>query len=214
MHILNLGNAKRMSAIIGVCGTNFCTFVSDGRLVVSDGDKWRTSKEDFQKIVRINDKLIYGATGVFKESESLLDPLNVYPDKSGLTMRLAHKAILAHAEKVKDKIPCARNYLLGGKDNKGNFCIYEIHINFETYEVETAERKPEQITETTSTFGISCALPSKLIQEKEHWINKVEQCILSSKYHQDMIDKISGVIGEIADKDDTVGKKIYTLTVQ
>ncbi len=214
MLILSCGEAKKMSVIIGVCGTNFCTFVSDGRLVAYKGDEWTVSREDFKKIVQINDDLIYGATGVFREDEDILDPLKPYPDKNRLTMDSAYKAIIEHAEKIKYRIPCARNYLLGGKDKNGEFVLCEVHINFETYAVEAAVRKPERITASASTFCISCALPLSLTSEKEMWVDKVEKCVRSSTYHREMVDKISNLIREIADKDETVGKRICVLTVQ
>lgn len=53
-----------------------------------------------------------------------------------------------------------------------------------------------------------------MTQERELWVDKVAQCVQASRYHQDMVEKISEVVREISDRDDTVGGKIYTLTVQ
>ena len=41
----------------------------------------------------------------------------------------------------------------------------------------------------------------------------VENCITSSNTHGEMIEKVSGVIGKIAELDDTVGGNVSALSV-
>ena len=50
-------------------------------------------------------------------------------------------------------------------------------------------------------------------RERKLWVDKVVQCVQTSQYHQDMVEKISELVREISDRDDTVGGKIYILTV-
>lgn len=210
MRILNTGELKSMSAIIGVCGTNFCSFIADGRMVRNSKDGVTPVSDNIQKIFKINDRVLFGATGWFEQHEEITSPLDVYPNKSVITLRMAYKAVLEYIEQHKYAMPQTRNYLVGGKDNKGQFCIYEVHVNFETFKAETALRAP---VPPEYNFAISCALPPKLASRVDEFTSMVGSCIRSCSYHQDMLQKVAGVIRKISEMDDTVGTNIMTLSV-
>ena len=100
--------------------------------------------------------------------------------------------------------------MIGGKDSKGKFCIYEVQADFKTYEVETTLRIPEP---PNTNYGISCGLPSKLHGGEDEFVDMVGKCILSSKTHEETIEKVSGVVGKIAELDDTVDGSVSALSV-
>ena len=62
-------------------------------------------------------------------------------------------------------------------------------------------------------FGISCSLPPKQCSRSDELVGMVENCITSSKTHGEMIQEESGVIGKIAELDDTVGGSVSALSV-
>ena len=204
------GELNRMSAIIGICGENFCSFVADTRLTHNSGDEYIVANDTTQKIFKVNDHVLFGMTGLFRTGEEILVPLDIYPEKDVVTLRMAYKAVLGYLEKNKYKIPLMRSYLIGGKDNKGRFCIYEVHMNFETYKAETVLRMPEP---PVTSYGIFCAIPPELHDRKNEFLDMAGDCITSSGELGEMLQKVAGVIGKIADADGTVGRTITALSV-
>ena len=190
------GELNRMSAIIGICGENFCSFIADTRLTAYFKKGHKTANDKTQKIFKINKCVLFGMTGVFWKNEKILAPLDIYPDHSVVTLRMAYKAVIEYIEGEKYEMPPMRNYMIGGKDSKGKFCIYEVQVNFKTYEIETTLRIPEP---PNTNYGISCGLPSKLHGREDELVDMVGKCILSSKTHGETIKKVSGVIGKIAE---------------
>lgn len=200
-----------MSMVVGVCSTNFCSLIADGRRVTVDGSgNMKIAEEKFQKIFKVNDRVMLGATGWFQSGENLLSPIKDYCDPSAITMRMAKKAVLEYIERNQARITTTRNYILGGKDNKGRYCLYEIHVDGDTHSVEVEERIPSP----PYNFGVSCALPQKLAERKQEFLDLIGSCITSCKTHEEMKEKLAAVIREVSDLDDTVGKEIACLTVQ
>ncbi len=205
------GSVMNMSAVIGICGENFCSFVADKRKTLNQGLKYHIADDDFRKIYKINDRILIAGTGLFDIEEEITSPLDVYPNKSGLTLRLVYKAVVSYIERRKYDIKFPRNYLIGGKDNKGKFCICEVHFNVETCEVETTLRMPNP---PESNFALSLAIPNRLKNMHDDVLEMVSDCITSSTTHSEMIQKVSDVIEDLSVLDDTIGKNTYSLTVQ
>ena len=210
--IIDNGVIMYMSTVIGICGTNFCSLCADSRKVTNDKNTVKVVNNTTQKVFKINDRVLFGATGVFKSTENLLDPLKVYPDKSVITVRTAYKAVIDYINRNKSIIDWCyfRNYMVGGKDNKGRFCIYEIHFNPDTGEVDTTLRMPSP---PMFNFSISCALPLNLQGEEQEYINKVGNAISSSNTHGEMLNGIKDVIKEISKKDITVGGEMQVVSI-
>ena len=204
------GELNRMSAIIGICGENFCSFIADTRLIANFAEDHKTISDTTQKIFKINECVLFGMTGLFRAGEKVLAPFDIYQDHSVITLRMAYKAVIDYIEKNKYEMLPPRNYLIGGKDNKGKFCIYEAQVNFNTYEAEAILRIPEP---PTTNYGISCSLPPKLCSRSDEFVGMVGNCVTSSNTHGEMIEKVSGVIGKIAELDDTVGGNVSALSV-
>lgn len=199
-----------MSAIIGICGINFCSFVADRRLTTTYEGRTKIVSDDFHKIFKINDHVLFGATGLFERIEAIVEPLGSFRKWGNLTVQDAYEAAVLYAEKHLYTMPMARNYLVGGKDDAGRFCMREIHINFDKGIVETHDRTPHP---PSSNFGISCCLPLRLNGAIDDYVDTIDRCVTSSSRHTEMLQKVSGVIAQIADQDMTVGKQIEALTV-
>lgn len=210
--IIDDGAIQSMSTIIGVCGTNFCTLCADSRKVAYTSSGVEVVNDSTQKIFKLNDRVLFGAMGIFASYESFLDPFNVYPDKSVITVRMAYKAVVDYINRNKNSI-CGcmfRNYFVGGKDNKGRFCIYEIHLNTETKEIETTLRIPEP---PTYNFSVSCGLPFSLQPQKQEFVDLIGNTVTSSTTHAEMLNGLKKIIDRISEVDITVGGEVQSVSV-
>lgn len=201
-----------MSLIIAVCGTNFCSFVADNRLVRYKGfySGPKFVSDNYQKIFKINDRILLGVAGKFYTEFDPLAPLKVYPDKSVLTMRMAAKAIIDDFSSASFDMVSGLKYMVGGKDNKGRFCICEITPNHSTGIFQAEWKYPNP---PAQNFAVSVALPSSLLATQNELLDEVETAITSNTRHDQMMKDLGLLVRKTADKDMTVGKKVTYLTV-
>lgn len=201
----------RVSAVIGICGTNFCTLFGDTRRTVNDGLKYSFVDDETHKVLKINDNTLYGMTGLYDaKNETITSAIDGIPNLATATPRDVLDNVLAYLERYKHKIPKLRNYIIGGKDSSGRFVMYDVHMNFETFQPVVTSRTPRLNTES---FGISCLFPEGVFEDTPKYTKMVSDALLSSKTHGEMMQKISSVIGEIADVDDTVSHTIEAVSV-
>ena len=213
MYTISDGVINYMSAVIGVCGTNFCTLCSDSRKVVNKGGKFVVDSDTTQKVFKINDRVLLGATGLFDIGELSYAPLKVYQDPSVITLRMAYKAVLDYIERHKRShmmLGRARNYLVAGKDNHGQFCIYEVHFNPMTEKTETVLRKPKP---PQFNFAVSCSLPFSLTDDTQECIDAVAYVLNHSRTHGEMVSGVGNIICKISETDETVGGEIQSVSV-
>ena len=62
-------------------------------------------------------------------------------------------------------------------------------------------------------FAVVCALPPRLHDEVDDYIEMVGKAISGCRTHQAMLNKAATVIGKIADTDDTVNHNIQAVSV-
>ena len=208
-----------LSAVIGICSDNFCSLLADTRRVVSSGSavgSWLAyADDDTQKIFKLNQSVLYGMTGLYRTSQSILDAVASITDMNRASVDDVRDAVLSYLEENKKEMPPKRDYLVGGKMPDGSFRIYEIHMNFETYTPEVTVRAPlsRVMTGGKTTFGISCCLPIKAAEHRQFYLNKIEEAIHSSRTHREMLQKAAAVIGLISKCDDSVGQDVTALNV-
>lgn len=201
-----------MSAVIGVCGVNFCTLVSDTRMVTNDHNSKNglsIISEDCRKIFKVNDHLLFRCTGWYHSGETILDPLNSFVDKSAVTLNALRDSCKNHLETNAAMI-YNRNYIIGEKRKNGTFRLCEMHFNPSTRQVESMIRAPAP---DSSNFAISFAIPGKVNPYAGHVNAKIEECIHASRTLDDLIHKLGSVISMISEIDDTVGNKAISLTL-
>ena len=145
-----------MSAIIGICGTNFCSFLADTRRTYNSHFGYLVADDDTHKILKLNDNVIYEMTGLYDaEKETITSAIDGIGDKTSATPEDVLASILAYLDKHKYDIPRMRNYIVGGKDSNGKFVMYDVHMNFETYKPEVSSKTP---VPPCSNYGISALL--------------------------------------------------------
>lgn len=206
-----VGNeVKYMSTIIAVCGNNFCTLVADKRKTTYNESGPCIEDDNFDKIFKINDRVLFGVTGIMWEKD-ILEPLNIYPDKSIITLRQTYKAALEYLDKkfVQTKSKTPRNYIVAGKDNKGIFTIYKLHYDIYECKIET-----EIYSASNGIFGIAFAAPEGFSPENiSKAIKKIELSVQNSTTHESLVGYLSEVIKQISDVNPTVGKNISVLNI-
>lgn len=62
-------------------------------------------------------------------------------------------------------------------------------------------------------FAVVCALPPRLHDEVDDYIEMIGKAISGCRTHQAMLNKAATVIGKIADTDDTVNHNIQAVSV-
>lgn len=204
----------KVSAIIAVCGNNFCSFIADTRRVISSGDRFLFGDDDTQKIFKLNSNVLYGMTGLYDTHSSILAAVSAIQDLSHACVDDVKDCVLDYIEAHKYAI-IKRNYLVGGKMPDGTFRVYEIRFDPKAKRADVEVRAPlsNVLANGKSTFGISLCLPDKATEHQKFYMSKVEDAILSSRTHGEILQKAAGVIGLIAKKDDTVGTNVMALSV-
>ena len=97
----------------------------------------------------------------------------------------------------------------------GTFRVYEIRFDPKTKHADIEVRAPlsNVLANGKSTFGISLCLPDKATEHQKFYMSKVEDAILSSRTHGEVLQRTAGVVGLITKKDDTVGPNVMALSV-
>ena len=201
-----------MSAIIAICGNNFCSFVADSRSIIYNKDDGTKSvNENFQTIVKLNSKVLFGASGTFEASEHALSPLDIYPDRNEITPEMARTACENYLKTIiLSETSGARSYLVGGKDENGCFCMYELSREAGREEATIIKRVPSG---EQDEILVSCILPAQASQRNDEIRSKAAQSVADSTYHREMLKKIALIISDLARTDESVGNHIITASV-
>ena len=199
-----------MSVVIGICGINFCSLIADGRLVVGDYPNIQVVHEKVMKVYKINESLLFGGAGRFRSDEEITTPLDVFGDKTQITMNAALSAVIDHIERRKTSINATRFYLIGGKNEHGEFSLFEVQYYADEQKIRVVERKPMP---PTSEYAVSCCFPPKIKELYQMYFQKVCSCITSSERHDEVLMKVAKVIAEISHIDESVNSNILTVSV-
>lgn len=210
---INGGVLQSMSVVIGICGINFCTFWADGRRVVSDPETatgYRVDGDDhYQKIFKLNGRVLFGAAGVFLMGEDLRDPVNTIADLSNASVKIVKNAVVNYL-KTKHDPELIRNYLVGGKERDGAFVIYEITWDIVQRKARVIERRLKQ---SQGGYAISMSLPIGEKQLAQKALSAAQAMVQQASDHEDLKHKMASVIYSISRLDDTVGPEAMALTI-
>ena len=195
-----------LSIVIGVCSTNYCTFFADQRK--THPETLEVLDEHFQKIMKVNDDFMFGFTGSFMETEDIKGALGDASD-----MDTAYDNLCAYLSSLynEGRLLMNRTYLLGGKNSDGQFGLYTIKTDIDHYKVDAQKRI---LPPTSNATFFRCALPRKIAYSlSDEYNERIKECITSSSFHNEMVEKMKAVIKDAADIDRTVNKNISVLSV-
>lgn len=202
-----------LSVVIGIAGTNFCTLLADGRQMIShsleDGQtEWSIKSDEFQKVYRLNPRVVIGIAGVFQGEETVLTPLASISDLSAASVRVVCQAYRDFLNRHKMEIFSPRSYIVGGKEKGGRCVLYHITFDPADHSVKVSSYEPQR-----NGFAVVCALPPSLADKQDYYMDMVKGCITSSHTHEEMAQRVGGVINDIAKVDQWVGGPIFVASV-
>ncbi len=200
-----------VSAVICVCGTNFCTLWGDTRRTINIGTDLVFENDTTEKVFKLNSRVVYGVTGLFKKDETVLTPVASIKNMETASLKDVKNAVLSYLETRKDgEMGLPANFVIGGKDSSGVFCVYEIHFNIETREVEVTARRPTIF----KNFATSVLLPHKAAGFLDYYFEQLGNAVNTCRTHKELLQRVSRIAASIADLDDTVNRKITSVTVK
>lgn len=197
------GAETEMSVLIGICGEEYCLLFGDTRRVRYEGEQVRVTDDRSQNIFRVNDRVLFGMTGLSAGTEALFAPLRGFRDKGAITLRLAVRVAGDYLRRSMGALPGPACCLAVGIDNKGRFCACE--ITGDGGQVETAERRPEL---PESPWGIACILPPGLAGERAHYLEQIESIAQKAGSPEELAEQVCSLIRRMAKRDSAVGKAI------
>lgn len=205
MLIILPGTVKFMSVLIAVCGETYAILAADSRVSINNMDnKTECVNDNCHKIFQINDSLIFGGAGQFFHSEPLTAAF-IGKDYNFLKLEEADKLIQGYMETVFDKLsPIGkRSYVLCGKNEYGEMCLYQYNYN-----LATQEKQVQRYNAPESDGDYYCiGLPPKLSNKVDEYETKIKSVLDSSRNIQDIFNGFSEIINSIATIDNMVGGK-------
>ena len=211
--IINLKELIYMSAIIGICGENYCLFVADRRRVGfnEDGTLY-VLNDSTSKIFRANDRLLFGCTGIYEESERTNSLLRFADNMRELRVEdgtdLAAKYIDA---KKKDNFPIGmRTYIFGGKNRDGQFCMITNKYNPSDRTLERTEFNPPLAGGNVATVIL---LPHDIRKCESYYNDLLEEKLKACASIDAVKSAARNVIREIAEDSDTVSYATENLII-
>lgn len=206
-----------MSVIIGVCGLNFGLFIADKRMVTVCKDKVYFKNDDTEKIIRLNEHVVFGATGIFDSDESIDQPFLSWPNVNDLDFDLACQIVKEHCRMITARIKSHghRAYIIGGKTIDGKFKMCNMRLDSISKQFVTQIHTP---TESTAPLCYCISLPPKAASDQYRFelLLKTLLCDTAKKNGSidDLIRGIQDIIAYISDIDETVGKTYTSLLIK
>ena len=88
-----------MSAVIGVCGLNFCSFIGDRRRVTNGEKTWELIDDNTQKVFKLNNNVLFGMTGLYYTRDNILDPISSIQNLKKASVKSVVDAVISYINK-------------------------------------------------------------------------------------------------------------------
>ncbi len=199
-------DVRIMSAVIAVCGTNFCTFAADRRMVIPDKNTFRCANDETDKIFKVNDRVLLGMTGIFWRWEHLTDPLDGCADLLSMSAAQVKDVVVAYLDRPKTMPFQPRNYLIGGTE-AGSFVIYEVHYDGR---IKVNKRTP---LPPMFNFALSVSLPHTSENLAPHVQTMVASGLQRCSAHHELIPVLRRTLTWLSEQDDTIGPTQTVLSI-
>lgn len=200
-----------MSVLIAICGETYAILAADSRLTINSLDnKIKIINDDYHKIFKLNDNLIFGSAGQFFYSEPLTVPF-YGKDYNNLTLEEADNLIQGYMNEVFNILsPIGiRLYILCGKNKAGEMCLYQYQYN-----LYTQEKNIYKYNAVKSDVDYSCiGLPPKLSNKLNEYDAKIQDILDKSVNKQDIFDGLIELIEDVSTIDNTVGGNPEIITL-
>lgn len=202
------GELFDVSIVIGVCGSNFCTLVADTQKIVFGTDGEPTDAGTIDKIMKVNNKVVFGTAGLFSGGEMPFDVVLSCDNLETASAKVLHRHIVDSVKHNRCGPVVMRSYIVGGKDRDGRFSLYD--FRWDAQKEKFIERKQ---TPNDGQFAISVALPPSLYHLADIVVNAVELCIKDNRVHADVVRGLEGIIRSVSKMDKSINDKPMTVSV-
>lgn len=193
-----------MSMIICLCGLNFCSMVSDGRKIdMADGS---VLSEDEKKIFKLNDRVLFGAAGIFRGDEKILDAVSSVPNLATASAKIIKNAVLSYLKENRESLP-RRSYIIGEKVKDGDSRIYEITFDPAIKKPQVVLREPNRI----NNFALSVAVPPGL--NEQVILRDVGQMVTRCVQHKQAMDVMQAAIVKASKLDESVNSNTFVESI-
>lgn len=188
-----------MSAILAVCGEQFCAMASDGRMVEEPAalGKPHILTEELPKLRKVNRNVCVGFAGDTLAAVQAVNALDEY-DVQYLTFEKIVKVLCGRMRQV-HTLPLGVRFLVGGRGRKGNFQM----ATFSTEDGCQPEIRPAQpgaylIEGACAHTEVAPLLDEYLRAGAAHW-----------RSLDDVATSMDNCLRAIAARDKTANDKIY-----
>lgn len=194
---------KSMSVVVAVCGLNYAFIISDGRVVkYSADDGIDIVDENTSKIIMVNENICIGVTGDYK---GLVKIKELFSSTDNIILDFPDIVELIYDD-IKDVelglLPI--NILITGKAKNGVFSVVEMKS-------DNGYKPTIYVPTASGQHVVRCALP---IFKDEQAANNVTERINKLTVNTHTLDelkvKVSNLIRNIAGKNDTVNRNIFS----
>lgn len=188
-----------MSAILAVCGENFCAMASDGRMVEEpvQGDKPNILTEELPKLRKVNRNVCVGFAGDTLAAVRIVNALDEY-NVQYLTFEKILKILRDRARET-EALPLGIRFLVGGRGRKGGFQMATLGSD-NNYEPDIRPAQPGAylIEGASAHTEIGPMLEQYLRGSVENW-----------RSLDDVAAAMDACIQALAKEDETVNTKLY-----
>lgn len=188
-----------MSAILAVCGENFCAMASDGRMVEepAEAGKLNILTEELPKLRKVNRNVCVGFAGDTLTAVRVVNALDEY-DVQYLTFEKIVKILRDRAREM-EALPLGIRFLVGGRGRKGGFQMATLGTeNHYEPEIRPAQPGAYLIEGASAHTEIGPMLEEYLRSGVENW-----------RSLDDVAASMDACIKAIAEHDETVNTKMY-----
>lgn len=195
-----------MSAVILICGSNFCSVAGDTRLTeYKDGCPFTVSNK-FHKVIQLNKNVIYGVTGYFDDTDGI-DPFkNEYITDKNYYIENAILEVQKFRKRC-EKLP-QQTFLLAGKGRNGTFAAGVL-----SFKDGERECKPDLAVPQSGQYWLRFSVPCSATNEVGKIVqSKIENTMPFPSLNV-LASHMKNAIKEISKIDNTVNSKVEVLTI-
>ena len=198
--------AQYTPLLIGVCNEEAAALCADSRATFFDGDGFKQD-DNCRKIFKVNDGLLFGACGLFDNSELLVDPL-VGQDCESLDVDAAKE--LAEAFILGELAAWGqtheRCYVMAGLDADGRHCLAYVRYNAEDGQIETEK----QVGDEQGSYLL--LLPPNAQEDSARWRERLEETLADNGAPLSV--RLSGYVAEVSAVSELIGGTVKCVSVR
>lgn len=195
-----------MSAVILICGSNFCAIAGDSRLMRYQGGNETVESNKFRKVFKPNKNVIYGVTGFFSEEESLAPFKNKRITDRNFFIEDAVVAVQKHRKKSESLPP--QTFLLAGKSREGKFAAAVL-----SYKRGETECSPDLAVPTGGQYWLRFSVPRVPVGQASEIVSRKIESTMPYPSLDVLSSHMKNAVKEISKIEKTVNTNIDVETV-